>query len=99
MELLGERIGEMVGPGWTGTATLPGGDFPVEGIDRLTERFCAEFPFFDGRTADRICRAYGTTAFTIFADAASLADCGLPFGYGLTQREFARKSTRLNSAN
>ncbi|MBA4163446.1 MAG: glycerol-3-phosphate dehydrogenase [Erythrobacter sp.] len=87
MEVLGERIEEMAGPGWTGTAPLPGGDFPVEGIDRLTERFRAEFPFFDGRTADRLCRAYGTTAFTIFADAASLADCGIHFGHGLTQRE------------
>src|SRR3546814_5764273 len=77
----------MAGPGWTSTAPLPGGDFPVDGIDRLIERFRAEFPFFDGRTADRLCRAYGTVAFTIFAGVSSLAECGAHFGHGLTQRE------------
>ncbi|KUO52018.1 MAG: glycerol-3-phosphate dehydrogenase [Sphingomonadales bacterium BRH_c42] len=87
MELLGERVTAMAGPGWTSTEQLPGGDFAVDGIDRLIERFRAEFPFFDGRTADRLCRAYGTAAFAIFAGAASLAECGVHFGHGLTQRE------------
>jgi glycerol-3-phosphate dehydrogenase len=32
-------------------------------------------------------KAYGTLAWTVLGDAASLADCGRHFGHGLTQRE------------
>ena len=42
--------------------------------------------FFPYRPA-RLARCYGTLAFAVLGDAASLADCGEHFGHSLTARE------------
>ena len=86
VELLSDRSADLRGPSWTGKCALPGGDFPIDGADLLVSEFAAGFPFLSS-FAERLVRAYGTTAFTIFHGANSIRDCGLDFGHGLFERE------------
>ena len=86
VEMLAKRLPELRGDDWTGIAPLPGGDFAIDGADALAAAFAARFPFLQP-AAQRLIRAYGTTAFAIFAGANSLADCGIDFGHGLSERE------------
>lgn len=86
IDALAERVPALAGAPWTGHAPLPGGDFPIGGAERLQRDFRARFPFL-ARSAQRLVRAYGTVAFSIFAGARSAADCGRDFGHGLCERE------------
>jgi glycerol-3-phosphate dehydrogenase len=86
IERLAERLPYLRGGAWTGTAPLPGGDFPLGETVQLEHDFAARFPFL-ASSARRIVRAYGTAAFAIFAEARSLSECGRHFGHGLTERE------------
>ncbi len=79
---------ETSGP-WTAGVPLPGGDFPVDGVDALVAELSASYPFLDPRTARRLVRAYGTEAATMLGDAGAPADLGRDFGAGLTEREVA----------
>jgi glycerol-3-phosphate dehydrogenase len=87
VDLLTDRLPALSGPAWSGTAPLPGGDFPKEGAGDLLAKLRARYPFLEPDWADRMIKAYGTLAWTVLGDAASLADCGRHFGHGLTQRE------------
>jgi len=87
VELLAERLPMLAGDGWTGSAPLPGGDFPVEGAGELKRRIGERYPFLDPAWADRLGRSYGTDTFGILGEATCLADCGRHFGHGLTERE------------
>ncbi|WP_423141808.1 glycerol-3-phosphate dehydrogenase [Parablastomonas sp. CN1-191] len=87
LETLAPRLPIVAGPPWTAGATLPGGDFPLGGVEALAQRLRGAHPFLQAAWALRLARAYGTEAATIFADAATLADCGRHFGHGLTERE------------
>ena len=73
--------------GWTGDASLPGGDFPVDGFDQLVARLKVDYPFLDQRWATRMARQYGTEAWAIFAAAKSSDDLGIDFGSNVTARE------------
>lgn len=73
--------------GWTGTTSLPGGDFPVDGVKALAEELQNSFPFLDAATTLRFTRAYGTVAGEILQGASHLDDLGKDFGVGLTERE------------
>ncbi len=72
---------------WTAGVPLPGGDFPVDGVDALIARLGAAYPFLSPRDARRLVRTYGTDAFLVLGDAKSLADLGHDFGAGLTEAE------------
>ena len=72
---------------WTATRPLPGGDFPAGEVAALIVRIAARYPFLDARTHRRLAHSYGTDAFAVFGDAASLDECGEHFGHGLTARE------------
>lgn len=74
---------------WTAGAPLPGGDFPVDGVEPLIERLRADFPFLDDRWARRLIRAYGTEAREILGTAASASDLGESFGATLAEAEVA----------
>ena len=88
---------QATGP-WTAGVALPGGDFPVDGVDSLIAQLQAQFPFLSPRLARRLVRTYGTEAFALLGGAQSMADLGQDFGAGLTEaevnwltsREFAR---------
>ncbi|GAW33288.1 aerobic glycerol-3-phosphate dehydrogenase [Roseovarius sp. A-2] len=83
---------------WTAGVALPGGDFAVDGFDRLVKDLQAAYPFLGPDWARRLVRAYGTEAREILGDAQSASDLGPDFGATLTgaevrwqmRREFAR---------
>ena len=56
---------ELAGPGWTASAPLPGGDFPLDGQPALVADLMARHPFFRPECADRLVKAYGTLAAEI----------------------------------
>ncbi|MCB2088187.1 MAG: glycerol-3-phosphate dehydrogenase [Sphingomonadaceae bacterium] len=75
------------GGDWTGDAPLPGGDFPKDGAADLAEKLIAAHGFLTAREAQRLVRAYGTTAFAILSGAQQRSDLGQDFGHGLSARE------------
>lgn len=72
---------------WTATASLPGGDFPVDGVARLTADLTADFAFLDRDWADRLVRTYGTQAREILGEAKSIDELGQDFGATVTGAE------------
>jgi glycerol-3-phosphate dehydrogenase len=72
---------------WTATATLPGGDFPVNGLDAEVVRLTALCPTCNQRRARRLVRAYGSRASKIVSGVRTAADWGRDFGSDLTERE------------
>jgi glycerol-3-phosphate dehydrogenase len=72
---------------WTAGVPLPGGDFPVDGVDDLVAGLCADHPFLTASWALRLIRAYGTEAAGMLAGAQSAQDLGRDFGATLTARE------------
>ncbi|NNE53694.1 MAG: glycerol-3-phosphate dehydrogenase [Sulfitobacter sp.] len=72
---------------WTAGVPLPGGDFAVDGFDRIVDDLNSSFPFLSHRWAKRLVRAYGTEAAQILKGATSAKDLGIDFGATLTERE------------
>ena len=72
---------------WTAGVALPGGDFPVDGVDRLIADLLGHYPFLTQGWATRLIRAYGTEAQLILGDAKSATDLGRDFGATLTEAE------------
>ena len=93
VEELASRMPELKAPGWTDTAPLPGGDFPIDGAMALEGALQARYPFLEAGWTRRLVRSYGRDSFEILGDAASLADCGQHFGHGLTERELRHLTT------
>jgi glycerol-3-phosphate dehydrogenase len=89
LEKLEQHLPAADKPSWTGTQPLPGGDFPVDGYDRLVAAVMREFPFLEAGLARRLVRAYGTNARIILHGARSMEDLGPVFGADLTEREVA----------
>ena len=75
-----------MGPAWTATTPLPGGDLPGDFASFLAG-VTARWPFLGEATALRMARAYGTRIERVLGKAASLADLGEDFGGGLRARE------------
>lgn len=74
-------------PRWTAGVPLPGGDFPVDGVDALIADLRARFAFLDAGLARRLVRAYGVDAAVVLEGATKLGDLGPDFGAGLTGAE------------
>ena len=72
---------------WTAGVPLPGGDFPVDGIDALIRGLQTEYPFLTPAWAHRLARAYGTEARAILGPARDQSDLGEDFGATLTEAE------------
>ena len=87
VQLLARDSAKLAGPSWTDSEPLPGGDFPMEGADRLLSQLLEEYPFLEHRWGQRMITSYGTLAWTILGEVQSLDDCGIHFGHGLTERE------------
>ncbi len=83
---------------WTAGVAMPGGDFPVDGVEVLIGDLVQDYPFLDARQARRLIRTYGTEAWRVLGDVSTEAALGAAFGAGLTEaevrwlmdREFAR---------
>ncbi|MEP5731286.1 MAG: glycerol-3-phosphate dehydrogenase [Sulfitobacter sp.] len=76
-----------VGKPWTAGVPMPGGDFPVSGVEDLISALRAAHPFLTDRWAKRLIRAYGTDAAGILSGATAQDDLGKDFGATLTERE------------
>ena len=87
VDLLGERLAVLNGPGWTRSKPLPGGDFPTDGAAALADELRVAHPFLGEDEAQRIVRAYGTSAREWLGEAQSRADLGHDFGAGLSRAE------------
>lgn len=72
---------------WTAGVALPGGDFPVLGVQKLIDDLKSAHPFLDDYWAGRLVRGYGTEATVILAGAKAANDLGQAFGGTLTARE------------
>ena len=72
---------------WTAGVALPGGDFPVDGVQRLINQLKADHTFLDEAWALRLVKAYGTEAKEILSGADAVEDLGQAFGATLTERE------------
>ena len=85
---------------WTAGVPLPGGDFPVDGVDGLIAQLRAAHPFLSARHAKRLIRGYGAEAAEMLHGATAPADLGRDFGAELYEvevrwlmdREFARRA-------
>jgi glycerol-3-phosphate dehydrogenase len=87
VEKLAPHVGALVGGDWTADKPLPGGDFPIDGIEDIKTDLARSYPFLDPATVDRIARAYGTLARGWLKDARDPAMLGQDFGHGLTGAE------------
>jgi glycerol-3-phosphate dehydrogenase len=79
---------------WTSGKALPGGDFPVDGVAKLTGELKSAHPYLSDYHAGRLIRAYGTEAAKILGSARSFSDLGRDFGATLTEAEVRWLMTR-----
>ncbi|MEM7089701.1 MAG: glycerol-3-phosphate dehydrogenase [Pseudomonadota bacterium] len=86
LEKIADYFPDLHGP-WTAGVALPGGDFPVDGVESLIAELETEFAFVDRAWAERLIRAYGTEARLVLGDAQTKEDLGEAFGATLTERE------------
>ncbi len=86
MEEVGRHLGERGAP-WTAGATLPGGDFPVEGFDALVSALRKTRPFLAPAHAGRLARLYGTRAHALLVAVRAPEDLGVCFGDDLYEVE------------
>jgi glycerol-3-phosphate dehydrogenase len=77
-----------LGPSWTATASLPGGDFPYAEVEARIADLQKRYSFLPPRTARRLFRAYGTRAEMILDGARFAQDMGQSFGV-LSEREIS----------
>ncbi|ABV92376.1 glycerol-3-phosphate dehydrogenase [Dinoroseobacter shibae DFL 12 = DSM 16493] len=90
---IGAQLPVGAGP-WTAGVALPGGNFPVDGVEELIAQLRAAYPFLSARWATRLIRAYGRDAWEVLGDAKTEADLGEGFGATLTAREVRWLMTR-----
>jgi glycerol-3-phosphate dehydrogenase len=76
-----------MGPAWTATVPLPGGDMPGADFGAWLADLQRRLPAFDPDFLRRLARRQGTTALDIIGDACNVAGMGRHFGAGLTERE------------
>jgi glycerol-3-phosphate dehydrogenase len=74
-------------PRWTASSSLPGGDFPWNGLFTLRNDLARRYAFLPGETITRLAHAYGTRTARILGDAQSFMDLGATFGADLSERE------------
>lgn len=87
VDLMADRLPALSGKAWTRSQPLPGGDFPLDGLEPLEAALADRYPFLDAGTVDRIARAYGTRAERWLNGAEGWQALGKSFGAGLTAAE------------
>lgn len=75
------------GKAWTAGESMPGGDFPVDGVENLVQQLLDQFNFVDERWALRLVRAYGTDSKKVLGSAQDAKELGRDFGASLTEAE------------
>lgn len=84
LEELSDYFPEL-GPDWTSSVALPGGDFAE--LTELRSGIQDKFPWLERALLERWCATYGSDTAALIGDAASMSDLGEHFGNGLYQRE------------
>ena len=82
-----EKTFPRMGAPWTAEASLPGGDFPVEGFELLKASLSSLAPSLNKSHIHRLARLYGTEAHHILEGVEITADLGQHFGADLYERE------------
>ncbi|MBV1864016.1 MAG: FAD-dependent oxidoreductase [Rhodobacteraceae bacterium] len=77
----------MIGKKWTGTTTLPGGDFQPNLRDTLVAQLQADYAFLSAQNVERLFDTYGTDCNRLLGDAKSEADLGQRFSEELYATE------------
>ncbi|QPI84742.1 glycerol-3-phosphate dehydrogenase [Rhodobacterales bacterium HKCCA1288] len=86
MEKIAEHL--KLGKGnWTAGVPLPGGNFPVDGVEELLADLRSRFTFLSEFWAKRLVRTYGTEAYDVLGNAKQASDLGKDFGATLTEAE------------
>lgn len=78
-----------IGKPWTAGASLPGGNFPIDGGPDVVRALRAAYPFVTEAHAQRLVSAYGTRAPLFLSGTRSMGDLGHVFGVDLTEAEVA----------
>ncbi|MDC0739487.1 glycerol-3-phosphate dehydrogenase [Cognatishimia sp. SS12] len=86
LEEIGKVFPDLPGP-WTAGVPMPGGDFPVDGVEALIAKVKTQYPFLTDAVALRLVRTYGTETFHVLGKASSADDLGEDFGAGITAAE------------
>ena len=76
-----------LGPAWTASAPLPGGDMPEANFARWLVDFRAAHPWLPDALARHYGRLYGTRAEALLAGATAVSDLGRHFGARFYERE------------
>ncbi len=76
-----------VGPAWTASAPLPGGDLPGGDFEAYFKDLRRRKAGFDPELLRGLARRHGTDTETIIGNARDCAGLGQSFGAGLTERE------------
>ncbi len=72
---------------WTRNATLPGGDFAVNGFAELVGQYAERWPFLQRAVLHRLVRAYGTDVATMLDGVTDETGLGILLGRGLYEIE------------
>ncbi len=78
-----------MGPAWTATAVLPGGDVGPDGYAMWFEDLAHRYAGFSREALARLARRYGTRIAALIDGASTEADMGPDLGGGLRTREVA----------
>jgi glycerol-3-phosphate dehydrogenase len=76
-----------MGPAWTATTPLPGGNLGDGGLSGFMGRLCGRRSGFEPAFLRRLARRYGTLVDEVLGDARSEADLGQALGGGLSEAE------------
>ena len=79
--------GAKLAPGWTGTTSLPGGEFDPTAFEAEVRKLQSRYGFLSINEARRLVRFYGTRAPNMLGLAKKRSDLGADFGAGLTACE------------
>jgi glycerol-3-phosphate dehydrogenase len=74
-------------PGWTSKGLLPGGDMPKADFEQFLGDLKARYRWLPADLAKHYARLYGTRAYDLLGNVASLDDLGVSFGKLLRERE------------
>jgi glycerol-3-phosphate dehydrogenase len=83
VERLSRHLAILKGESWTLRQSLPGGDFPIDGADRLASDIQREHAYLPAALVHRWVRSYGTKTCAFLSNASTLTDLGTAFGHGL----------------
>lgn len=82
-----KKVFPHLGPSWTATTPLPGGDLPTDSFTGFLQRMQHDYPWLPKQMVIRISSAYGTRCHQWLKDCQSLTDLGQHFGGTLYEKE------------